>query len=504
MPTARKRKRAEEVPVTVPAQQANPNNLPVVYDSLTIAEYSTKSALGPVTVAKAKVDMGWETEGDYQQRMVAERGGELAHYLYGDVFHCLDTEKKKVRCNNNAGNRPFDEAWCQDLIHTILHGHWARPHTIPGETVNCEIVRISRYGRVISGQHQYTALIMANQFLQKARQAEGTDAVAGKCCTKYPFWDGHDEPFIETLVATGMSENPRVLQTVDYVKPRSVADMLYTMELFRTQHNGDGTTRDSTPKERQELTRMLSAAIDLLWSRAGTKGYKTHPEVVGFLERHKRLLKCVEHLFILNSAAGPEGGRKISNLKLSPGQCAALCYLMGSSGPGTNGAIYRNQSPPSEKGLDWSLWQRASEFWGRLASHTSDATMRPVRIALNSLVETRPTAPDENKGLGGRIDEKFAILSKAWEIWRDHEGTTAVFDLTDNQVPDGRLVLSYTHVDANGNRMPEGEIRLLDDSDFGGIDYVRGAGTDTEAPIVYTPEEMDQAREAARARRAAR
>ena len=464
-------------------QPVNPRNKPVKYDKLVMNEYSTTSKHGPLTVLDAKTLMGWETEPEYKARMVSEKGGEAKDYSYGDDYHWLNTDLEKVRCLNNAGNRSFDSKWSGDLVHTILYGQWAGPFTVPGETVNCETVRISRYGDVISGQHQLTALIIADEWLQKSRAEPGNAAKP-----KYPAWNGQEHCFIETFVAFGMSAHPAILQTVDYNKPRSVADMLYTMELYAK----------NTPKERHELTRMLSTAIDLLWVRTETRGYKTHPEVTAFLERHKRLLKCVEHLFEENRVGEKveeRNGRRISDLHLSVGQCAALCYLMGSSG--SDGDKYRNQTPPSEKKLDWSYWDKAREFWAKIGDK-KDITFRPVRIGLNQLIESSMD-DDDNRGLGGRAAEKLAIVAKAWDAWKE-----GMHDFTNSDLePGGILSLSYSDIDDKGNKLPEGQIKLLDIADFSGIDCPQITTRRAKEPeLEVSADEVEKAKEEARQRRA--
>ncbi len=465
------------------------NGLPVVYQKLEHFERSTASPLGPMTAKDWKLALDWETEPEYQKRMVAEKGGEPSHWLYGDMVrddagrthsvHCRDVAGNKVVCWTNAGNRPFDAMWCEDLVHTILSGQWAGPHTVPGETINGETVRISRYGRVLSGQHEGTACVLADERLQASRAEPGN-----VLHPRYPFWNGQDHCFIETLVVTGMSEDERVLRTIDYVKPRTAADMLYTMPLFR----------DNRPRERQELTRMLSSAIDMLWTRTDTQGYRTHPEIVGFLERHGRLLECVEHLFRENGAE-----HRISKLRLSTGQCAALCYLMGSSGSADleYGDIYRNESPPSQKGLDWSLWDQAQGFWSGLAG---DRAFLPVRTALGRLLDSEINK-DDNQGLGGRAPEKLAILSRAWDVYKDlGEAGWSNADLASG----GALRLSYGDLDDRGNKLPDGQIKLLDIADFGGIDCPQATKVGRSAgppPATLTREEIERASAEARARR---
>lgn len=433
----------------------------VLYPDLEVHVRCLGSEFGPLGPDYAVAAMGWETEKEFQARMVQEKpSSKPEHWLYGDDYHCKNAAGEKVRTDSNAGNRAFDTDWCAALIHTILYGQWAGPHAMPGETINGETVRISRYGRVVSGQHCMSACILADEWLAKARAQLGRDAADAK----YPIWKDHDHVFIETIVVKGMSEDARVLMSVDYVKPRTATDVFYTSEVFR----------DSKQTVRKELCKMLAGAVDLLWTRTDTRGYKTHPEICGFLDRHKRLLACVLHLFAENSV---ESKRRISLLRLNPAHCAALCYLMGCSATsGEDSDAYRNLMPPREDTLDWSLWDKAQDFWACLAGARDFA---PVQHALGRLVESA-TSSDTNQGLGGRVNEKFAILAKAWEVFKDHpasagppfqvvqrpDGTKSYPDLE----PGGDLCLSYSDLDDKGNRLPNGEIKLIDVADFYGID----------------------------------
>jgi len=478
--------------------------LPVIYDRVEITEYSTTSDHGPFTVEDVVTMMGWETEEQYQKRMVVEKPGtKPEHWLFGSIgprredtgeiqpIHCVDTYGQKVVCWNNANNRPFDMPWCEELIHTVLCGQWAGPLMMPGETVNGETVRISRHGRVLSGQHQGTALKLADERLQLSRTEK--DNILSP---KYPAWNGHEHPVIETIVITGLSEDEKVLRSIDYVKPRSLADMLFTMRLFR----------DNTHKDRQILTKMLASAANLLWDRTDARGYKTHTEMAEFLDRHKRLLKCVEDLFVEDSAKGADGGRKISKLRVNAGHAAAMCYLMGSAGPETDGDVYRNECPPSEKNLDWSYWDQAQDFWTCLASARD---FMPVRKALALLADSTPSS-DDNQGLGGRLPEKLAILAKAWEVYKDHLTSAGPAFTNEDLAPSGALCLSYSDLGPpkilngetiGGKKLSDGEVRLIDVADFYGIDCpesigatARGRRSTEPMPPPPTPEEIEEGR----------
>lgn len=480
-------KPVEPTPPSTPAATPPSPNLPVVYDKLEMVEYSTTNPRGPLTIEKMKAYMGWETEKQFKERKCVEvPGSKPEMWFFGDQFHCLNVAGEKVRTNNNAHNRPFDLEWCKELIHTVLEGQWAGPHTIPGETVNGETIRVSKYGRVLSGQHQMTAGILAGEWLHKTRDA-GADTPDNP---KYPAWRKEGNPFLETIVIRGMSEDPRVLMSIDYVKPRTAADVFYTSEVFK----------NCTSPERKELCRMLASAVDVLWTRTDTRGYRTHPEIVAFLDRHKKLLDCVLHLFEENSA---KGGKKISRLRLQPGVCAGLTYIMASSGEKTDGDVYRNESPPTEKNLDWSNWDKATEFWVML---TGAKDFLPVRTALGRLYDSTVDNED-NQGLGGRGPEKLAILAKAWEVWLHTTGGVTFTD--DDLGPEGALCLSYSDLDDTGKKLPNGEIKLLDIADFYGIDCPevkksggKGAGVSkAPEPPPPTPEEMKKMYEDADERR---
>lgn len=460
----------------------------LIYDHLEIDEYSSTAPKGPVDPEWCKTALGWETESEFKKRKCEEvPGSKPDNWKFDDVFHCKNISGEKVRCNNNAHNRSFDQGWCDSLKHTVLYGQWAGPFTIPGETVNGETIRISKYGEVLSGQHQMTGCVLADEQLAKDR----ADGVDNPTKPKYPTWRTQGHVFIETIVIKGMSEDPRVLMTVDYVKPRTAGDVFYTSSVFKS----------CTAPERKELCKMLASAVDFLWTRTDARGYKTHPEVVGFLERHKTLLKTTLHIFEENKTR--EGkGRGISKLRLSPGQCSAIGYIQGSSGPKTDGDVYRNEEPaPSERGLDWSMWGKAESFWTLLGSGKDFA---PVRNALYHLIDSEILSED-NQGMGGRAEEKLAILCEAWGRWKEHTGTGDVFDDGD-LAEDGILSLVYSELDDEGNALPEGQIKLVNKADFLGIDSPVIAGKaaskkDDKMPPPPSREEIERATEEARKRR---
>lgn len=405
---------------------------------------------GPITEEVGDKLLGWEDEEAYSARM---GGTKEAPVKFPDnLITFTDQECKTVHCWNNNHNRPFDPNHALTLAQDELNRCWAGPITMPGETVNGESIIVTRTGEVDSGQHR----LIGNKFANQLWRSESQKHIWQE------KWPG--PPCIESLVVFGISDDNRVTQTLDNVKPRTLADVLYTSDVFATAKSN---------AERKECSRMLDAAVDLLWKRTISESmtasshikYQTHSSSKEFLDRHPSLLKCVKHLFEENK------DRRISALKLSAGQCAAMMYLMAASK--TDGDSYRNAEPPAEKSCDMEMWDKASEFFVLLGSSPTFAAIKHKLMAL-----VTPGAD----GLGGRVSEKLAVLSLAWEKFREGKpikhvietkGTTVVKD-------EGDLALEYN----------EERDRLLKPYDVGGIDL--GESKIAEAGEMETPAQIKE------------
>lgn len=355
-----------------------------------------EGAEGPITCALAKQLIGWESEPEYTARMIQEDPSikpEAA--MFGDDFFMRDLNGHKVRCWNNAHNRPFGEETAKEYAQSILKRDWAGPTTMPGETVNGETIIIGRTGQVTSGQHRLIGLILACMMW------------AGKDKLKWEvYWP--TEPVMESLLFFGASEDPRVTRSLDNVRPRTTADVIYTSNIFK----GLKST------EHKECARMLAKALDFLWVRTGVNEegkatvYQTHSESLNFHERHPRLLDCVKHIFEENadrSLSNVKAHEESKGISLSPGTCAGMLYLMGCSS--SDGDLYRNMEVRSEKKLAWDNWERACEFWVELSGGQGEGKV--IRAALNTLI-------DED-GKEGRQVEKVTLLTKAWLMFNAND-----------------------------------------------------------------------------------
>ncbi len=516
-------KKTESVEKSTPVS-VNLDTLPIREQQRVIyPEEKTEICTGAnaITEDAADVILDWITEHEYKLRKVAENPGtEMGQYSYGDVYMLKDHEGNKVRCLNNLDNRPFENKWCEKLEHTILQFQWAGKITFPEEiefvygkpgmepwvkdgvsypvgsviklpagTINGSGIGISRTGRLESGQHSLCALKRA---CQKYRMSpRGT----------YPQWDEYLEkyghlhqwgkygpaPVIETILVTGLSEDHRVLSSVDHCKPRDESDVFYTSDIFVKLRN--------LPGKRRELSRMLSACVELFWKMTKRQGYKTHAEVMQLVLDHPKLIKAVEHIFKENAdVRRSESGRLIdgcliTNLKLSAGQCACLCYIMGSSA--SDGDEYRNGSPPKERGLDWSRWDKAKQFWSIIGESSDFALVR--KLLTDDVVEVG----DDVIHLTGSLvhQTRMTILAKAWDHWHKEERAFTHLDLEEG----GCLHLTYQPACERivNDEVVIEPVKLIEDAaDFGGIDY----GSTTGTPII-NEDEMERRKEITRIQR---
>lgn len=348
---------------------------PVIYPEIEVNSVRVPPTI--ITKEIAKALLGWETEEDYHRRT-----GEKIDF--GEDYLLKDMYGKKVRCYHNSNNRPFTESWSRELGQNILRRDWADSRNGEDMTVNGETIIITKTGEVDSGQHRLVGLVLACEEWEK-QKAHWSE-----------LWP--EEPTIEALIVTGVSDNSKVTQTLDYVKPRSLSDIFYTSPLFRDLGN----------MERRECSRMLSYATDLFWERTraadGFTRYQTHSVSMDLIDRHPRMLECVKTIFACNSE------RVLSTLKLRAGDCACLLYLMGSSA--SDGEDYHVAQPaPSEKLVNWENWDKAVEFF-KLLVNTKDESFKPLRDAIVALV-------DSDDGLGGRAVERHALLCKAWNYFLD-------------------------------------------------------------------------------------
>jgi hypothetical protein len=356
-------------PITIPQQKPGKVR-DKIYEAVEVNGIPVPAERVVLTYDQVKAIMGWETEEEYAARRVKE-GFAKALIQFGDDYLLLDEYDKKVRCSHNSTNRPFDAGVAKSYRQDHLHRKFL---------FNGEAFIVDEFGDVISGQHRGAGFILAVQAWRKD-----------------PYWKKFwpEEPVYRTILVCGVPGTQEVRATLDNVRPRQLSDTIYTSDTFS----------DLDAKEKRECSRMMDYCVDLLWKRTGAgfsshMGKQTNQASHDFLSRHPKVVEAVRHLFTQNKERG------ISLKKLSPGQCAAMMYLMAASG--SDGKKYRESDPPSEKNADLRYWGKAKDFWSLLAGN--GAALVPLINVLSKML-------GGNYGTRELNDKKLASVVKAWNLW---------------------------------------------------------------------------------------
>lgn len=316
---------------------------------------------------------------------------EVGEIKFGADYLFTDKRDKKVLCTNNVTNRPLYMSTVETLIGEHLHRRWR---------TNGEPIIVGKTGLVLNGQHQLISLALAVQIWEDAGGARTDNEY-------YEYWQ--TPPTMTKLIVFGIDEGDEVVNTMDTCKPRSLADVIYRSEYFKTMTKGD----------RLKVAKITEYAVKMLWLRTGANldafsPRRTHAESLDFIARHPKILSCVKHIY---EEDGNDG--KIKRF-LTAGYSAAFMYMMGSSATereNDDKTGYSQVAHPNEAMLDWSNWDKACEFFVMLAA--GHKTMEPIREALGELFK--------GKGCGGNSEERQALLAKAWACWQD----TSEVDIAD-------------------------------------------------------------------------
>ena len=348
--------RAKTTKVSTQRKGASKSAREVVYDKAKVRLCVGDSALDDETARKL---LGWKEEADKEQ--------------FGIDFQFRDEMGRKVRCLNNDINRPI--TWTNVLVckQEILNGKWK---------FNFEPIIIGVTGRVVDGQHRLVALVLAVQEWQ---------ANPDRYQDHWP-----NQPTIETLVCFGCSEDDETVNTINTGRPRTLSDVIYRSSYFC----------DMNSQERKTIARIMDVAIKLVWKRTHASqgvnlNYLTHSEALSFIGRHERLLEAVRHIY-------EEDNDKSLSRYCSLGTAAGLLYLMGTCQSETDNEDhtgYFQVMEPHENQLDFSMWDKACEFFVLLAS--GHEHLSAVRLAIGRVQE------DELADIKARI----GTIVKAWNLY---------------------------------------------------------------------------------------
>lgn len=317
-----------------------------------------------LTADRAKELLGWETEGPEDK--------------WGDDYFGTDVNGNKFRVKHNTKNRPWTRSWSLTLAQDMVSKQWQ---------LNGEAWIFGQSGQALSCQHRGIGLIFAQQLREK--QKEHWDEV----------W-GEDKPVvIDALLMFGIAETPEVLRTLDNVKPRSLADVLFS--------NPDNFKKLKGAK-RHQAVKVAESAIKTLWTRTGRyknvyDGRRTHSEAIEFLADHPHVVGAVEH--IVTEVSNPNS---VLTKYVSAGWAAAMLYLMASSK--SDYSVYHNnrrQGQTNEKGMNWDMWRKAAEFWSIISSGGAESIRKAVAAVPGEDGEGDPATPAERQ----------TIILKAWGLF---------------------------------------------------------------------------------------
>lgn len=341
---------------------------------------------------------GWEAEKDFIERETRGMSPEVAKNAkveFGDYYDFKDYYGEKIRLTNNHQNRPLDETWVKELARQVLSGIWQ---------LNGEAVVIGETGLLLSGQHRGLGYLTAWQMLNYDGDDEQKKADAARYQEQWP-----DGITMTTVVTRGVKEHSLVTRTLDNVKPRSLKDVLFAdTDLFK----------DFTKDQRQEVCRIAEYAIRTVRDRTGDDKDafalgRAQSEHLDFFTRHPRLGKAVKFIVAEINKKDSEGkkpnAKMMRDLSIGAGSAAGLMFLMGSAG--SDQARWSGADNPSDRFLEFDLWEKAQEFWQKFMD-PKDKTFDLARKEIKGM-------DNPNTGQKGPVKAKLAVVVNAWNQWFD-------------------------------------------------------------------------------------
>jgi hypothetical protein len=430
----------------------------VEFPEIDVKVYNKK----PITVEQAKKWLGWVTFEEYVARetasMTEEQRNKAKIRFPDDACTLLDYNGNPVMLENNTHNRPFDRNWALTLAQDHLNRHWK---------INGETIIIGMYKDVLSGQHRLVGLVFAEQIRTSVEQESHWKEV----------WDG--PVTMPGIVVLGVEETGETTRTLDNVKPRTLADVLFT------DHDLFGKLKGS---ERNETCKVIERATKGLWKRTGAKddiftGRMTHSEALEFIRpNHPTLLKVIGHIRQENGKDDKLG--QFLNL----GTLSALFYLMASTDSDIDD--YLTSYPRSEKAgkVNFDKWNKATKFLTEIMD--KDSTLaKALRRVRRPVQDNRLTGDDHDTGYlfptvgsgGGDAWERMCTLIRAWKAFLEGgrymlTALTPQYTVREDKLDDGTKIYIA---------------ELDDDPIIGGIDLGEQRGKKKEEEPVDEEDEDD-------------
>jgi hypothetical protein len=363
----------------------------IMYPELDIRVFSSKKQPGwegctPMTAEIAKELLGWKVQKD---------GEDWKEFL------TYDKTGRKIRCSNNANNRPFYEQLAEDWMLEILRNEWS----LTGETII-----IDKLGAVKDGQHRLFGLVWANEIWE----------LDSKKPVPEQKWQEHwkSPPTIDCIVVLGIDESEDVANKMNTGRRRNETDALYRSAWLSGMSQA----------KRKDMAKSLGHAVKYLWHRTEQSSHsmaprRPHSELFKFIEAHNKLVTCVE--FILTKSRGD----KLKQF-IQPGYASCLLYLMAAAA--SLPEMYAEHY--SEKGIDFKFWEQAQMFWTDLIDN--GPITEPLREVLIDI-------PVEATGAYNR-DMRCGLIIKAWNMYIDTGEITSDLHLAATPNSFGQPVISET------------------------------------------------------------
>jgi len=296
-----------------------------------------------------------------------------AKVVTATVIKKLTVEDADKYLEHNEGNRPIRQALVRRYCQEILRKKW---------DLNGQTISIDWDGNIMSGQHRFLALGMAEETRLKNVSYYKTKYGWGGPCT------------MGVIVVTGL--DPKTADTIDIGQVRSGGDVLFRKKLFPEDAY--------TERQLASLSNTLANAARLVWLRCGGQKVSDapqfpHSEMLDFLNDNERLIKSVEYVY-----SEDEGSERKIRSFLSLGVASALHYLFSYA-----------KWDEEENSEEPELWEKACEFINKFGSGIGLTKGDPILILRNYL--TRNQASDTPL----TRDALLGVCIKAWNAWVDDE-----------------------------------------------------------------------------------
>lgn len=345
-----------------------------------------------ITVQQSKDMLGW-TE------VKAREGSDFT-----------DRNGKHIVCTNNTTNREIK--WLE--VEKLVQIHLTRrvKDGTPAWKFNGEDILIGMYGAVLNGQKSMIAHVLAEQDRLRDIKDPVKSPYKGRLAREWP-----DPITMEKGIKKGLSEEDDVVNTLDTCQPRTLVDVMYRSDYFRSMRH----------EVRSMASKIGGYAVKMVWARTGAgdlahMAIQTHDASLDFLDRHLEVIRAIKFMAEANittvkvpgalDEAGNPTNRVVGKVSrwIEASRAAALLYLMAASN--TDSEAYRSKSPPTEEEVDFSAWDDAEDFWVGLCDDGPD--FQEVRNALARLVS-------DHKGDNPTPDEKIMVIWNAWNKYRAGE-----------------------------------------------------------------------------------